>query len=206
MFLHFGGHCHVAIGKAPSMNCCHRVGSTLLSKISLYAVTLRLRLRSPVQTMKNSAKPKTTQKYSDRGVHIVLAIFCRVFPWNLDEVNLLKYEQKCQAQTTKTAQAKVHRSIWMVVSAHFWPFSYVVYLEFSKYIEIYYKCSFFSVVTFFFCFYHFFPRFVAHCSGVQFTDDSSPRTYWYKPRKELPDFPSSSLSLIWYQQQFLFLN
>ena len=35
------GHCHAATGKGLHQKCCHKVGSTELSRMSLYAVALR---------------------------------------------------------------------------------------------------------------------------------------------------------------------
>jgi hypothetical protein len=45
--------------KGPSPNCCHKVGSTELSRMSLYAIVLKssLELRGLARTMKNSPRP-----------------------------------------------------------------------------------------------------------------------------------------------------
>lgn len=51
-------------GKSPSPNCCHKLGSNLVYKISLYAVALRLPLFGNMSPSPNLEKTAPDEKYT----------------------------------------------------------------------------------------------------------------------------------------------
>ena len=74
------GHCYAETGKGLSPNCCHKVGSTESSRMSLYAVALRFPFTGTKGPSSNHEKQPQTRippppNFTDRTMHWRMVVF-----------------------------------------------------------------------------------------------------------------------------------